>query len=134
MAAMAPRALIRPELVVQVRDITYYFCATPTCPVVYFAPGGARTFMREDLTIRVGVKVTDPPHQLCYCFGHTIESLREDVARTGSSEAVVAIKAAVKAATCRCEVMNPSGRCCLGDVARALKEIAGAAVPGEGEA
>jgi len=124
-AALTPRALLRPELVVDVRDLMYYFCATPSCPVVYFALGGARTFMREDLTIRVGVKVTDPPHQLCYCFGHTIESLREDVARTGSSEAVVAIKAAVKAGTCRCDVMNPSGRCCLGDVVKALKVIGG---------
>jgi hypothetical protein len=75
--------------------------------------------------VRVGVKVTDPPRPICYCFGHTVESLREEVATTGLSKAVGALQAAVKAGTCRCDVMNPSGRCCLGDVVKALKVIGG---------
>jgi len=128
------RAMLRPELVVQVRDAAYYYCATPSCPMVYYAPGGPQTFNCEDLPVRVGIKVTGPPPTICYCFGLTIESLREDVARTGRSEAVEAIQAAVKAGTCRCEVMNPSGRCCLGDVTKALKEITGAVLSSEVEA
>jgi len=133
-AALTMRALLRPELVVDVRDLMYYFCATPSCPVVYYAPGVPQTFNCEDLTVRVGIKVTGPPHTICYCFGHTIESLQGGVTRTGRSEAVEAIQAAVKAGTCRCDVMNPSGRCCLGDVNKALKEITGAVVTGEVEA
>ena len=124
-AALTMRAMLRPELVVQVRDAAYYYCATPSCPMVYYAPGGPQTFNCEDLPVRVGIKVTGPPPTICYCFGLTIESLREDVARTGRSEAVEAIQAAVKAGTCRCEVMNPSGRCCMGDVVKALKVIGG---------
>ena len=75
--------------------------------------------------MRVGVKVAAPPHTICYCFGHTVESMRADVTRAGSSEALEAIQAAVKAGTCRCEVMNPSGHCCMGDMIKALKVIGG---------
>ena len=123
--ALTLRALLRPELVLQLRDIAYHFCATPACPVVYFAPGDDNPFMSEGLKVRVGVKVADPPRPICYCFGHTVESLREEVATAGLSKAVGAIQAVVKAGTCRCEVMNPSGRCCLGDVFKALVEPSG---------
>ena len=133
-AALTVKAMLRAEHAGEARDVAYYFCRTPSCPIVYYAPGWPQTFNCEDLTVRVGIKVTGPPHTICYCFGHTIESLREDVARTGRSEAVGVIQAAIEAGTCRCEVMNPSGRCCLGDVNKALKEITGAVATGEVEA
>ena len=129
-AALTISTLLRPELGAEVQGIAYHFCATPTCPVVYYASEQAQTFTCPDITVRVGVKATAPPHPICYCFGHTIESLQEDLARTGSSAAVVAIQAAVNAGTCRCEVMNPSGRCCLGDVVRAAKGFSEATVTG----
>ena len=86
--ALTLRALLRSELVEQFQDVTYRYCATTTCPVVYYAPGGPQSFLCDDLTVRVGVKVSGPPHPICYCFGHTFESLQEDVARAGGSEAV----------------------------------------------
>ena len=117
------RALLQPNLQSQVRDESYRFCKSTTCPVVYFLPGTSQTFVREDLTVRVGVKEASAPRPLCYCFGHSEESLHEEWIRTGKSTAVVAIQAAVKAGTCRCEVMNPQGNCCLGDVVKALKAV-----------
>jgi hypothetical protein len=117
------RALLQPSLQSHVQDAAYRFCASSTCPVVYFLPGTSQTFIREQLTVRVGVKETSAPRPLCYCFGHSEESLREEWLRKGKSTAVAAIQAAVKAGTCRCQVTNPQGNCCLGDVVQALQAI-----------
>jgi len=117
------RALLQPSLQSHVEDANYCFCASSTCPVVYFLPGTAQTFVREQLTVRVGVKETSAPRPLCYCFGHSQESLREEWLRTGKSTAVAAIQVAIKAGTCRCQVTNPQGNCCLGDVLQSLKAI-----------
>jgi hypothetical protein len=91
--------------------------------VVYFHLGFAQTFLRKDLIVRVGIKETQAPRPLCYCFGHTEESLREAWISTGTIAAVTAIKTAVKAGTCHCETTNPQGGCCLGEVLKALKGI-----------
>jgi len=40
---------------------------------------------------------------------------------TGSSTIGERIKTEVKAGNCACEVKNPSGKCCLGDVTRIVK-------------
>ena len=42
--------------------------------------------------------------------------IREEIERTGWSTAGERICREVKAGTCECEIRNPSGRCCLGDV------------------
>ena len=117
------RALLQSHLQEQVRDESYRFCGSPACAVVYYLPGSSQIFAREALTVRVGVKETSAPHPLCYCFGHSEESLRETWLSTGKLTAVAAIQAAMKAGACRCEVTNPQGSCCLGDVLRAGQEI-----------
>ncbi len=60
---------------------------------------------------------------LCYCFGHSLESLRAEWEATGRLDSVEAIRSAVREGRCRCEALNPSGTCCLGDVLRAVQAI-----------
>lgn len=123
------RALLKAELRNQVRDGVYHFCGDPTCDLVYFSTDRSQTFTKADLAVRVGIKETMAPRPLCYCFGHSYESLREEWAATGKISTPDAIKAEVKAGTCRCEVTNPGGGCCLGDVIKAAKEIEGSMLP-----
>lgn len=118
------RSLLQPHLINQVRDEVYHFCTNSECQVVYYSTDGAQTFSRGDLIVRVGVKEVGAPRPLCYCFGHSAESIREDWAQTGKSTILESIKAEVKAGNCRCEVTNPSGGCCLGDVIKEIKVIA----------
>jgi hypothetical protein len=66
---------------------------------------------------------------LCYCFGHSLESLRMEWEATGRLDSVEAIRTAVKEGRCRCDQMNPSGACCLGDVVKAAKAIQESSVP-----
>lgn len=73
-----------------------------------------------------------PAHLLCYCFGHSLESLRAEWEATGRLDSVEAIRTAVKEGRCRCDQMNPSGTCCLGEVVKAAQMIREATVPRPG--
>ena len=109
-------ALVRPGRL-PASEASWAFCATSGCPVAYFSATGA-TVDQEDVDVRIGTKVADPPHTVCYCFDHTEESIREEIERTGASTAFASIKAQIEAGNCACETKNPKGTCCLGDVRR----------------
>ena len=100
-----------------------YFDRTPECDVVYFSNEANSYFHKDDLTVRVGLKETESPIPLCYCFGHTAESVEEEIVARGRSTVPETITEEVQAGNCSCEVKNPSGRCCLGDVNRAIRQI-----------
>lgn len=101
------------------------FCRTPGCPVLYYGADG-RVVEKGAASVRVGVKETDDPVPLCYCFGFSRADVRRQVAERGDSDIPARITAEVRAGHCSCEVKNPSGTCCLGDVNRAVKEAKGA--------
>lgn len=113
-------ALIKAEVRDTVNGRAYTFCDTPTCPVVYYAADGSQV-LKTQLRVRVGVKETEDPIPVCYCFNVTERKIREEIEQTGRSTASARIRAEVKAENCRCEMENPSGRCCLGDVVTAEK-------------
>jgi hypothetical protein len=60
---------------------------------------------------------------VCYCFGWTKEKIRYQIEERDKSNALEDIKAKMVDPGCSCEILNPSGGCCLGDVGKALKEI-----------
>lgn len=122
------RSLLQTHLGSQVRDEVYRFCASPNCALVYYSADGAQTFARADLTVRVGVKELYGPRPLCYCFNHSAESIRDEWTVTGKSTVLESIKAEVKAGTCHCEVTNPGGGCCLGDITKEVKSMTAALV------
>ncbi len=113
-------ALLKPESLSQVNGSEYAFCETPDCLVVYYAADGTE-FKKNQVRVRVGFKETEDPIPVCYCFNVTERMIREEVAQTGRSTASARIRAEVKAGNCRCEVENPSGRCCLGEILQAEK-------------
>jgi len=84
----------------------FYYCKTPSCKTIYFR--GASILTQDDITVTVGLKNGAKPATLCYCFEWTKEK---------------DIKAKMENPGCSCEVLNPSGGCCLGDVGKAIKEI-----------
>lgn len=114
------RALLKPESAAQVNEEKNYFfcdafCGEAACDVVYFAPG-SQVFLKADLTVRVGSKESAPPRPLCYCFGHTMESIAAEIERTGGSTVVADIRRRMQEEGCSCETKNPAGRCCLAAV------------------
>ncbi len=101
----------------------YYFCEETTCDLVYFPFNAeAPSFHRGDLLVRVGLKEETDPIPVCYCFGVSRQDIWDEIREKGKSSVAERIKAEVKAGNCACEVKNPSGKCCLGNVTRAVQE------------
>jgi Zinc binding domain len=115
------RSLIR-QLPLGMPKTQYYFCEAAGCDVVYFPLNKrAPVFHRGDLIVRVGGKETAEPIPICYCFGFTRKGILKEIAETGDSTVADRISTEVKKGNCACEVKNPSGKCCLGNVAREVK-------------
>src|SRR2546428_592093 len=79
------RSLLRAELRSKIKEGQYFQCPTLTCDVVYFSSLSDAPFYKFDLTVRVGAKETVDPIPVCYCFGHTEGSIREEIEATGKS-------------------------------------------------
>jgi hypothetical protein len=106
-----------------VRDVRYLFCRTRNCSVVYFSDDGAQTFTLNDVRERVYQKEPDDDGVLvCYCFQHKVGDLR--VASFHARNAIVNdINAGISANQCACDLRNPQGTCCLGNVLELTKRF-----------
>ncbi len=116
-------SLLTPEARVRLRDTTYFFDRTPGCEIIYFSNEVDSYFAKDELRVRVGIKETESPAPICYCFGHTAESARKEILETGHSTVADRITAEVQAGDCACEIKNPSGTCCLGEVNQVVSRI-----------
>ncbi len=106
----------------EIKGAGYYFCKSPDCDTVYYRPESGQTFEKTDLNVRVGLKETEDPVWVCYCFDITKKMIREEVEGLGHSVSKDRIRQEVSDGNCDCEIKNPSGRCCLGEIVAAEKE------------
>ena len=105
-----------------VSDGEWQHCATADCPVIYYLETDIVT--ANDVRTQVASKALDKPAPICFCFSHTPDDLAADLATNdGVSTIKAAIKVAVANGFCACEHLNPSAKCCLADIHRALKTI-----------
>ncbi len=114
-------SLVKSEVKTELMPQPYYFCNAPDCDTVYVSALGDHLITKDMLTVRVGIKETDDPIPLCYCFGYDRKAVHDDIRRNGDTDIQKNITQRVKAGECRCEETNPSGGCCLGTVSRAIK-------------
>lgn len=120
--AKTVRALVHSELARHVMEEVYVLCVNPGYAQVYTAGNGGRSFIKDELQVRVGFKEHEGPHLVCYCFNHTVEDIEKDIRETGSTTIPVRIKEEIQAGRCQCTTRNPGGSCCLGSVNRAVKD------------
>ena len=99
----------------------YKLCRKSDCPVVYFVPG--IIIEKTELRVPVNFKEKSYDGPVCYCFNHTVASIRAEIQCKGHATAAAMISREVKAGRCACEVKNPAGTCCLGDVTRAVQAV-----------
>lgn len=103
-----------------VQDTAYYFCRTQSCPVVYYSTDGRFVFTTTQLRERVYQK--EPGAEdvfVCYCFGYTTGQIRHASPEVRAT-IIHEITAGIQAHQCACDLRNPQGSCCLGNV-RSLK-------------
>lgn len=100
----------------EVQDVAYLFCRTRTCPVVYFSADGQQTFRLDQIRERVYQKEPERDDVfLCYCFRHTVRDIQ--VGSPESRQVILDdIHTGIQAGQCACDLRNPQGSCCLGNV------------------
>ena len=99
----------------------FYYCKTASCKTIYFRDESILT--QDDMSVVVGLKDGATPATVCYCFEWTKEKIKAELEATGKTVALEDIKAKMQNPGCSCEVLNPSGGCCLGDTTKVIKEI-----------
>lgn len=99
----------------------FWLCGSPGCEVVYFGERGARLGTPE-INVRPGFKDGNDG-LVCYCFLHRRGDIARELEQTGSTTVLESIKREVQAGNCACEVRNPSGKCCLGEVQATLRQL-----------
>ena len=108
----------------EVRRVEYRFCSTPDCPVVYYSQDGAQIFLEIHLRERVYQKhAAEDDVFVCYCFRHTTGSIKEEFVNQQADLVVAGINAGIKAGQCACDIRNPQGSCCLGNVRAFVRNL-----------
>jgi hypothetical protein len=106
-------------LTVSLRDVRagdYFFCRTAACPVVYFSADGQHRITRDRVRERVFQKEPEAAEVwVCYCFRHTAGEVRAATLEAGRA-ILNDINAGIQAGQCACDLRNPQGACCLGNV------------------
>lgn len=113
--------LLREEALPRVEGREWYFCPDPDCDVVYFTADG-ETLSKHALKVRVGLKESEPPRPVCYCFGYGFADVEREAAGSEESAIAAAITEKCRQGLDRCEETNPQGSCCLGNVRRAFQD------------
>jgi hypothetical protein len=111
---------VKPEHLETVEPGPFSFCRTAKCDAVYFNESGV-VLTKADVRQRIGLKETEDPVPICYCFGFTEAMAVAEIRDTGKCSIPQRITAEIKAGNCACEIRNPQGSCCLGNVNAAVK-------------
>ena len=120
-ATITLKSMLGTSLLV-LHDGPYLFCPTADCPIVYFAAAGRQSLTKSQIRVPVYQKEPDDDTvEVCYCFRHSPNSIHAEFKTTGQSTVIEEINQAIKAGKCACEIRNPQGTCCLGNV-RAVVE------------
>jgi len=118
--ALTLRSLFKESTLRNLGEQPHFFCQTADCPIVYFDEAGDSRFDKSDLTVRVGIKETEGPRPVCYCFNHSIEEIENEIRETGETTVLNDIKERMQKG-CWCETKSPMGSCCLAVVSREVK-------------
>jgi len=110
------------EKLSSVGDAEYRFCGTAECDVVYYSVDG-NVFTTDDVRELVTTKTQGDNRPLCYCFGFTEGNVRQEIVLKGETTIPAQVTQFIKEKLCACEIRNPSGSCCLGEINRTVRRI-----------
>jgi Zinc binding domain len=117
------KALLTEHALRRLAVTQYRFCADAGCEVVYFNSAG-HTFTTTDVRVPVWQKQPFGQRMVCYCFDENEAAIQIEIEQHGQSEAAERVRQHIGAGRCACEVRNPRGSCCLGDVTAAVTRLA----------
>ena len=110
------------EKLSSVGDAEYRFCGSVDCDVVYYSVDG-NVFTTDDVRELVTTKMNGDNRPLCYCFGFTEGNVRREIVLRGETTIPAQVTQFIKEKLCACEIRNPSGSCCLGEINRTVRLV-----------
>jgi hypothetical protein len=113
---------VRSEELSRVTDEDYRFCPDRNCATVYYSQSGSQ-FLTSDVRDSVSAKTSGDGRPICYCFGFTEGHVRRGIGETSASTVAQRITQLIRAGMCDCEVRNPAGNCCLGQLMQTVARI-----------
>jgi len=113
------KALLTERALQRISGAPHRFCPEASCEVVYF-DGTDQVFTAHDIRVPVWQKEPFGARMVCYCFGENEADMLQEPAPSKAAERV---RAHIAAGRCACELRNPKGTCCLGDVIAAVKRV-----------
>lgn len=116
------KALLTTAALARLSLQTFRFCASAGCEVVYVSDA-AQVFRVDDLRVPVWQKLPPGHRTVCYCFGENERDMQREIDEQGHTWAVERVRSHIAKRRCACEVRNPRGACCLGDVIAAAKRL-----------
>jgi hypothetical protein len=124
-SALTVKALLTDLALCRFEPAAFRFCPDPHCRVVYFDAVG-RCFLTTEIRVSVWQKEPFGERSICYCFAESEASIRREIGASGRSMAVERVRGHIDAGRCACELRNPRGACCLGDLIAAVRRVASA--------
>jgi len=103
------------------KESKYFYCSNPNCNVVYFSNELELVYNKNDVRLKIGIKETKKSKLICYCFDITEKQIKDELKLIGKSTIPNFITEKIKHKLCACNIKNPSGKCCLGDVKNIIK-------------
>lgn len=117
------KSLLKPNALVTLNaNVNHYFCSSKECDVVYFDADNKK-YLVSDIKVAVHQKDDYLTTPICYCFDWTKEKIAKYVKQELTPNPIEHIRENIKENRCGCEVNNPQGSCCLGNVTRYIKSI-----------
>ena len=121
-SAITDKFLVKDEYLKELSSVKdFFYCQTSDCEVIYFKLN--EIIKQEHLIKEVGLKEWANPKTVCYCFNWTKEKISDEVNKLGKTNAIGDISEKMNSIGCDCEHKNPSGKCCLKDVKKIIKEL-----------
>lgn len=97
----------------------FWICLDPECDVVYFGRNGI-VITGDALHVEPGFKAGQKNPTVCYCFNVRESDLCGDCPEQRNA-VLQMIQDRIREQSCACEVRNPTGKCCLGEVKRLVR-------------
>jgi len=117
------KSLLKPSALETLNgQITHYFCSSKDCDVVYFDINNKKYHVTE-IKVAVYQKEDSSTTPICYCFDWTKEKIEKYINQELTPKPIEHIRENVKEYRCGCEVNNPQGSCCLGNVTKYIKSL-----------
>jgi len=121
---MTINSMLKPSVLESINAMEkYHFRSTKNCKVVYFDTSN-KEYTLSDIKISVHQKDDSLSTPVCYCFNWTKEKIKQNVENKLTPNPLEHIRENIKENRCGCEVNNPQGSCCLGNVKKFIKNLA----------